>query len=370
MKIALLSFHNAANYGAAMQAYALQRFLESKGYDCEYLRYENLHRQNAYSMSSHIIESIKRGKLVETVKFILGTPFLELRKFKFNQFYKEHLKVSARRYTNSEEASQSEIVYDKFIVGSDQVWCPENNGSDTAFLLSFVKDSRKKISYSSSFGLAEIPDHLKDAYKKSLLDIPCLSTRERFGCRLIKELTGRDAVQVLDPVFLLSAEEWSRLIPERIHERFFFSYTNRNNQLSSFISQTQYPLSGKRLYKLSRQTSVSDFINPRIKVQYTMKPEQFIQSVRDAEFVVTASFHCLAFSIIFHKPFICILTGNQGKDERIVGLLKDLGLTNRILQTDTTLGSINNPIDWDKVEQLKEVKLKESVDFINSALSF
>ena len=168
MKLALLSFHNAANYGAALQAYALQTYLEKKGYDCEYLNYVNNTRKTAYSMSDHIINSIKKQKYLTAIKYMVGTPFLEMRKMRFKKFYKKHLKVSRTSYTNASEASKAERLYDKFIVGSDQVWCSENNGGDVAYLLSFIKDSEKKISYSSSFGKEEIPIELYDKYVKYL----------------------------------------------------------------------------------------------------------------------------------------------------------------------------------------------------------
>ena len=190
MKIGLLSFHNAANYGAAMQAYALQTFIEQCGYECEYLDYVNHTRKTSYSMSYHIYESLKNRKIAAAVKYLIGSPFMELRKYRFNRFYKTHLKLSKQRYSNAEEAKSWNSQYDKFIVGSDQVWCAENNGNDTAFLLSFVDEENKKISYSSSFGIPEIPYYLKDDYINCLKNIRFLSTREQFGCDLIKKLTN------------------------------------------------------------------------------------------------------------------------------------------------------------------------------------
>lgn len=351
MKIALLSFHNAANYGAALQAYALQQFLLNQNLDCEYLNYVNSSRKNGYNMIYHIIDSLKKGNILEALKYLLGTPFMTFRKRSFKKFYKNNLRVSNQLYRTQVEASATNLIYDKFIVGSDQVWCPENNGNDISYLLSFVKDSHKKISYSSSFGLATIPESLRNDYKHCLNEITYLSTRERYGCKLIKELTGRDAQLVLDPVFLLENKVWSDMIPERNNNKFIFAYTNRSEQLSSFLRQTQYSLNRKKIYKLSRQTSPFDFFNPKIKVMYSMKPETFLQSIRDAEFVVTASFHCLAFSLIFHKPFVCFLTGNAGKDERIVGLLTELGLLDRVFNEKIDSNIMNKNIDWIVVDE-------------------
>ena len=369
MKLALLSFHNAANYGAAMQAYALQKFLEKKGFDCEYLDYVNHARKIEYSMFDHIAKSIKCGRLATAIKYMLGTPFMELRKMRFNKFYRRHLNVSKQTYTNPNDAAKAEPLYDKFVVGSDQVWCAENNGGDVAFLLSFVKDNRKKISYSSSFGRDEIPKSLRKDYAKYLNDFTHLSTRESFGCDLIKRMTGRDATLVLDPVFLLSAEDWRELIIKHDSEKFIFSYTNTATQLPFFLKQTKFPLRNRRIYKLSSQTSPSDFISKKVKVMYTMSPQTFLQSVHDAEFVVTASFHCLAFSIIFHKPFAVLLSGNGGKTGRLSTLLEHLGLTDRVVTENTTYDNLQKPIDWKAVDNVLNEKRKVSINYLIGAIT-
>ena len=86
MKLALLSFHNAANYGASLQAYALQKYLSDEGYDCEYINYVNSSRAHAYSMTWHIGDSLRHGQLKSAVGYLLGSPFLALRKHRFNKF--------------------------------------------------------------------------------------------------------------------------------------------------------------------------------------------------------------------------------------------------------------------------------------------
>lgn len=368
MKLALLSFHNAANYGAALQAYALQTYLEKKGFDCEYIDYVNKTRKTAYSMSDHIINSIKKQKYLTAIKYMVGTPFLEMRKMRFKKFYKKHLKVSGTSYTNASEASKAECLYDKFIVGSDQVWCSENNGGDVAYLLSFIKDSEKKISYSSSFGKEEIPIELYDKYVKYLKEIKHLSTREKFGVDIIKKLTGRDATLVMDPVFLLTAEEWKELITKKTHEKFLFSYTNTAVQLPFFLKQTNYPLEGKKIYKLSTQTNPMDFLSNKVKVKYTMSPQSFLQYIHDAEFVVTASFHCLAFSILFHKPFAVLISETGGNTGRLTALLDNFGLMDRVITDKTTLEDLKKPIDWKNVDKILNEKLEISRQFLLDAL--
>lgn len=362
MKIALLTFHNTANYGAALQAYALQKYLQEQDISNEYINYVNEKRKHTYSMSYLIIESIRKGDIKSALKYIAGSPFLNLRKWRFNKFYNKYLKVTSKIYSNSSEARELNDLYDYFLVGSDQVWCPENNGGDTAYLLDFVNDDKKKISYSSSFGLTEISDEYREKYSKCLSTFHSLAVREIIGQKIIKELTGRDAELVVDPVFLLSQRQWEEIMtPKKHNEKYIFSYTNTDNQISDFFA-TGYILNGRKNYILSRHTHLSDFINSNVRVKYFMSPQEFLSVIYYSDLVVTASYHCLALSIILNKPFVAILTGNEGKDERLLNLLKYLNLEDRILKSDMTVEEIEAPIDYQfvniKIDRLKNSSIK------------
>lgn len=368
MKIALLTFHNAANYGAALQAYALQKFLDEKGFNTEYIDYQNETRRSVYDMRFHIKSCLKGGKLGQAVKYLVGFPFMQARKNKFAPFYRK-LKCTKNTFYTKDDLIAISDSYDKYIVGSDQVWNPKNNGHDTAFLLSFVKDDKKKISYSSSFGLASIPDALKAEYANCLKSISHISSREKFGCKLIKDLTGRDAMHVLDPVFLLSKEHWDNLIGLENTEDFVFCYTNRENQITDFLRTTHYEFGNSKLYKLTRYVKPSDFLKSSVKVKYTMSPEEFLGNIRDSKMVITASFHCLALAIIFNKPFVCFITGDKGKDERVTGLLGSLGLMDRIYTPSMTIDDVNRPIDYRAVNKKKEELVNASVSYLLTSIN-
>jgi hypothetical protein len=371
MKLGLLTFHDAANYGAVLQAYALQAYLQGEGFDCEYLNYRSERRRRAYDMGFHIRSNLRRGNLAMALKYALGRPFMERRKRRFDAFRKACLQISAREYRTAGDLNRALEGYDKFIVGSDQVWNPGNNGADTAFLLDFVPERNRKISYASSFGADTIPDALRARYASCLEGIGHLSVRERAGCRLVKELTGRDVPSVVDPVFLLGRKQWEQVAgtSDRKGRPFVFSYTNHEGQAEGFFRQTGYRLDGMELHKLSRQTSPRDFLDPKVKIAYSMSPEEFLRNVRDAELVLTASFHCLAFSLLFNKPFVCFLSGNSGKDERLAGLLKEVGLENRVFRPGLSLEEVSSPIDYGPVNAKLAELVAQSAEFLNSALA-
>ena len=369
MKLALLSFHNAANYGAALQSYAFEKFLTDKGYDCEYINYVNTSRAHEYSMSWHIWDSLKHGKLKNAVAYTLGSPFMTLRKWRFNRFYDNYLKKTSKIYKTSDDAAELNGIYDRFIVGSDQVWNPACNGDDTAFLLDFVKNSRERISYSSSFGVDSIDEKHTASYKQNLSAFHALAVREKIGCEIVKNLTGRDAQLVLDPVMLLSKEQWMQLIPMGgKRENYVFSYTNRDSQTADFF-RTGYKLNGKKHYVLSRYTRPQDFLSSTVRVKYCMSPQEFVSVIANAELVISASFHCLAMSIILNRPFVAILTGDKGKDERPLNILRALDLESRILRPGMTVKDILEPIDWDLVNKKIELLRESSVDYLRRAIN-
>lgn len=370
MKLGLLTFHDAANYGAVLQAYALQVHLESAGFECEYLNYRNTTRRLQYDMGYLAMDSLIHGHPMETAKYLLGTPFMALRKHRFAAFRREHLKVSAHEWRTSSELRGIAGQYDKFVVGSDQVWCPENNGSDTAFLLDFVDGDARKVAYASSFGTDDIPENLKGAYARCLRHIGSIGVRERAGCRLVKELTGRDVPMVVDPVFLPGRAAWERLISPRNPRRpFVFSYTNRGGQLAAFLESAGDVLKGRDLHKLARQTTLGDFLRRGVQVKYCMSPVEFLGNVKNADLVVTASFHCLAFSLIFNKPFVCFTTEDSAKDERLTGLLKELGLGNRIFRSGMTSEEALTPIDYDRVNAKLAQQIDASKDYLLKSLN-
>jgi coenzyme F420-reducing hydrogenase beta subunit len=370
MKVALLSFHNAYNYGAALQAYGLQYVVEQLDVECEYIDYQNARRQFAYDMSMQIKEELRKKNIVRAGKLICGKPFIESRGKKFDIFYQRYLRKTSRIYHNAEEAKELNSQYDKFIVGSDQVWNYDNSGEDWSFFLSFVQDNSKKISYSSSFGISNIPDRYLDDYSKYLALFDRLSVREGLGVELVEELTGRKAHLVLDPVFLAGRKCWNALCensPAKSSQPYIFFYTNRPSQVNDFLN-TGYDTSGLRHHVLSSHVTPKDFLNPKVDICISMSPQRFIEEIKSAEFVVTASFHCLAMAVIFHKPFCVILTGDYGKDERLLSLLNIIDQKSRILTESTTIADLQKSIDYDEVDKQLKPYMEQSYEYLRRAI--
>ena len=370
MKVALLSFHNAFNYGAALQAYALQSTVEDMGVECEYIDYVNTRRKAAYHMPSQFAAALTEKKYIRALRVLLGTPFIVHRGRMFRKFYAAHLHTTEKTYHSSQEASELNNRYDKFIVGSDQVWNYDNNGADWAYLLDFVTEDKKKISYSSSFGVRGIPQAYKNAYQTCLAHFDRLAVREEMGVKLVAQLTGRKAHLVLDPVFLVGVGTWDtirRSIPNKANGDYVFFYTNQKRQVQDFLD-TGYPVKGLSFHILSSHVTLSDFINPRVRVRTAMPPETFLNEIAGAKLVVTASFHCLAFAVLYHKPVCVLLSGDPGKDERILSLLRITGMESRILTPETTVQNICEDIDYDRVDAALRPYYEKSREYLRRAV--
>ena len=203
-KIAVLTFHRSLNYGAVLQAYGLVKAIEKLGCNCEILEYRN----KKLERNDSIKRFLRINGLFRTLYQIFEMPFWFIRKYKFNAFLS--LLGSSQKIFKIDSYIEKE--YDKFFVGSDQVWNYKITGGDPAFFFNGISDMTKINSYAASFGLNSIPNELCSKYKQGLIRFSKISVREPQGATIVKNLTGIDAKLVIDPSLLLAKDEWLSLI--------------------------------------------------------------------------------------------------------------------------------------------------------------
>ena len=308
--VAVLTTHRANNYGAILQSYALTYKINQLGYSCEILDYRCPYFERLY----HSSKPVYTGK----------NPFIFLRNFivrfcrrhfrdyatvkAFSLFRKSMLKISNESYYSKENLSTSENLYNVFIVGSDQIWNPDNTTSDISsfdrrFFLDFVKDSRKKNSYAASIGRSQISEDLAALYRQYLFDFRILTLREHKGSSIIEKLTHRDVHTACDPVLLLDNNEWEKIESPpifAIENDFILVYC-----VGGGLSLEDYAWTLAARYKCNVY-----FIQPPVvksvcsNNKYILRgvgPAEFIWLIHHARAVVTSSFHCSAFSLLFMK---------------------------------------------------------------------
>jgi len=370
MKVGILTFHNAVNYGAVLQAYATQEALLDLGVEAEIIDYTNSERREMYNVRYLIRRSQKNGFLA-VVKVLMGIPLIILRKKKFYKFYCKNFNLTDREFRSPKQLETELPKYDYYVVGSDQVWNHEHNGNDMSYMLNFVSEKEKKVSYASSFGLDSIPEELKNDYSRFLSDIHSLSVREKSGADIVELLISRKPPIVLDPVFLLSREHWQHVAKctHRINEPYILLYTTKATYYDDFLRATGYDIKGYHIAHLTTSPRLKDMLDSKTKLVFTASPEEFLGLVENAKLVLTSSFHGTALSIIFQKQFVSFLSNNKGKDARITDLLNRLGLKNRIFHDDITQEQVDKQICYEMVQNKLEDLREKSLSFLRQAMN-
>lgn len=308
MKIGIMTLHEADSYGAVLQAYALQQVLGKMGAQSEFLSFSTGERDEPG-------ENAAAGLLVRRIR-IAG----ERRSGHFERFRREHLICAPP--CSREKAQELDAVYDRFIVGSDQVWNPEIPDVDGRYFLPFVRPD-KRYSYAASFGADQLPEGLLGWCAARLAGFRGLSVREESGRELIRELTGRDALVCLDPTLLLTPGDWEVFLHEVEGPPYVLLFLLKNDgELVNAAKES------------ARQRGVDlRIVTGAFFPQFGFEPwsetgvEQWLSLIRHAECVFTNSFHGVIFSLIFERPvYLKLLTGQlAGRNGRFVELLRKMG---------------------------------------------
>ena len=346
-KLGIITFHRADNYGAVLQAAALQRAIIQMKYRCEILDYDA-------KIISKNYDVILKTSVIQALKSLLEYKERKHKKQVFDAFRNEQMLFSPP--IDKENLEIIADQYDKIITGSDQVWNYNLTASDGAYFLDFVQNSHKKLSYAASFGIGEIPVNKFVWYQDKLADFGHISVREKTGVELVKKITGNNAVNDVDPVFLLKADEWKKMITSRfVEKKYIFAYML--DKVSADYVERLAVAKGMELINLVYSKS---YRHPEINVgncYISLSPADFISCIYYADYVVTGSFHATAFSIIFNKKFIVSVPDNIGS--RITDLLDMTELKGRALSTGTY---IEGKIDWERVNNIvakaRETSLK------------
>lgn len=358
MKIGILTFHCAHNYGAVLQAYALQEYIKSLGYDVEIIDY----RPKYISEKFRIIPNLSKEKItLKLLLIIISTLYIRFIRFiRFKSFIFKKLNLSVNVSASNIENNGHDII----IIGSDQLWNPKiTNGFDDVYFACFNAFGQKVkvISYAVSMGLLGLTIEQKIYLSEKLNNFNALSVREYDLKELLTPLTTKKIHHVLDPTFLLRQGKWNLIasVP-KIKKKYVLIYQVSFDESLMKIAT-----------EIAKQTGaivieIAAWVGGRIKKnkkQYC-SPEQFIGYIKDAVCIVTSSFHGTAFSIIYNRPFYFVNINNlkDGSNSRILSLLSMLNLSDRCIMPEglITYKSIEYSSINIKLEELRG----QSIDYI------
>lgn len=352
-KTATLTFQNSENYGATLQAYALQKALVQVGVENDVLNY-----QCRYMGAPYGLAALKRKGII---RFLLGIAYSVVRmprRAKFKEF-RAHIKMTPK--LNLRDLHALEGQYDAFIAGSDQVWNDSITDFDPSYYFDFVKSPEKKMSYAASFGFESIPNDVKPKYKELLKDFCFFNMREESGVKNIQSLLEKSANLVLDPTMLLTTEEWNKVAcPSVKKDKYILVY---QTTVSSFLLNTAKKLALSTGYKIvTIPFPLGGFL--KAKMQLTAGPREWIGLIRDAEIVVTDSFHGSAFAILYNKKFFVCLTDAA---TRIYNLLNIFELNKCICVPGSGL-ELTQKINWERVNSKLRNERNKSIEIIKNML--
>ena len=356
MKIGILTYHNTRNCGAVLQAYALQQALFALGIDNQIIDYRCDKIEEAYRLR-HFWE-LKTIKMF--IKWVLTIRNDKKTQKKFEIFRENILKLSGVYTKDTIKNANKE--FDGFITGSDQVWNLYLNGNDYTYMLDFAEKGKKRISYAASMGSGSLTDGGNGAFKEAVLSFDLLSVREKPLKDYIKEITGIEPELVLDPTLLLKKEEyvfadnWGK--PKY---KYIFVYTvapaeNIEQKAKELSKKTGYPIIwGHMSYRKKRG----------VKNVTDLAPSELVNYIKNAEYVLTSSFHGMAFSIIMQKQFFYDLDNNvKNNNARLETLAQLLGLEDRELIADNMDLCKFAGIDYSAVNERLTRERKKSIEFL------
>lgn len=349
MRIGTITFHWATNYGAVLQAYALQQYLKKSGFETEIINYVPFKIK-----AREFLSNIKRLQINNLKK-----------EYRINKFRNENMVLSRKKFHSNNQLYKYCNDYDTYICGSDQVWNEwflrsSESKPNLSYYLNFVSTGKKRISYATSFGANKLSDENANLVKPELEKFNNIGVRENTGKSIIENL-GLKAHLVVDPTLLLDVNEYNELIADiniKDHYKLFSYVLHTNQDISLKINNYIF----------------DNFFNNKDK-KYHNEPigiPEWLYALKNSEFVLTNSFHGSIFSIVFHRPFLVVPVEGSKMNDRITTLLKSVGLENRMIDdfNESIIDKLmNETIDWEKVDEKLKGMRKDSIEFFGNSLA-
>lgn len=344
MKIGILTFHEADSYGAVLQAYALQKTLGKLGADSEFVQIAMPATTQPAAAPATPAAALFAKKIQAEGK---------KREALFADFRKNYMKIS-QPYQPTDPIDAD---YDCFIAGSDQIWNFRIPGADARYFLPFATPE-KRNSYAASFGADALPEKAKDWAAKQLSLFRGISVREASGCKIVEELTGKQAEVCLDPTLLPDRADWEAMVPANEETPYVLLFLLKYDEV---LLQKAKQEAEKRNVPL-RIVSAAFMPQVGMPAWNSTGVIDWLSAIRAAECVFTNSFHGMVFSMIFGRNFhIERLTGElSSRNGRLDEMLAFLELTE-------ALDGVAQP-DYDRVWKLLDSRKAASVNYLRRVI--
>lgn len=361
MKIGILTFHNALNYGAVLQCYALQHYLQEKGHDVEVIDYRIpfIEEQKQFFSKTEL----RRRGFVAFLKYVI-TRLLVWPAWRktirvFHQFMVSQLHLSPRAAT----AADIPNGYDCILFGSDQIWSPKLcRGFDPVFWGQFEKHGARFVSYAASAGeTSELDKTGWHEVEQRIKAFDAVSVREKSLQQALQEHCGVSASICLDPTLLVNATVFDKIAVRPEEQDYVFLFNVIDDPVASqFARRVANRLGCSVVVKGQAKPLLRSRRDKLTTLKEAMSPEEFLGYIKYARYIVANSFHAIALSIVFQKDCYALKSHRSG---RVEGLLGSLGLADRIVSATEPVDRISS-IDYQVVGERLANMRQSSTQFI------
>ncbi|MEH7214280.1 polysaccharide pyruvyl transferase family protein [Priestia megaterium] len=363
MKAGILTFHFAYNYGAVLQAYALQKTLEEYEVDVSVIDYrvkaiENKNKQ--VRQDKNFLSNFK-----EVVSNRFHNSYLNKKHKKFDAFLDNYLNVTDRTYRNYKDIVSLDL--DAYVFGSDQIWNPNiTGGFDQAYFGGFLPDesNAKRLSYAASIGLSTLTSQQSTDFKRLIDNLDYISLRESQATELVSNLTNKPVSTVLDPTFLLQEEQWNDIIINpSINKKYLLIYSLEENL---DMIKSAYNIANKYNLEVIEIKPRKKFRDAKHRIIVESGPREMLGWLKNADIVFTNSFHGTTFSLIFNKNFFVF--PHSKVPSRMISLLELLKVEERLVRDSNDIENVND-IDYESTKKSLNYHINESKAYLKQALN-
>lgn len=364
-KIGIISYNiygNFTNYGSALQSWALAQVIGKYGYNpilvdyCPDIHLDKNILNPLEKMWDQDEASIKNTQLT--------LPAIEENYYKFEKFFNYRFNKTDTKYNkyNFGEINREEL--DGFICGSDTIFCiDESNGFDEAYFANYPCMKQQSIAYAASFGDTSFASEDYETLNQRIHNFKAIGLRESKMVKYVKGHTTVPVKKTIDPTLLLYPEEYTSIVADRVVEgKYLLLYSRRFNPQMQAYAEEMADKNGWKIVEISLRATNE---KKGHIMMYKAGVEEFLSLIKNAEYVVTNSFHGLMFGVQFKKQF-AVFSRETG-DSKISEALDLFGLSQNLL-TDKAdrLVIVEN---YENVHDRIEIARKESLDFLKKELS-
>ena len=347
MKIGILTYHRAENYGALLQAYATKTYVESLGHDVTFVDYWPQYHIDYFKLFSwrRFLAGSIRTKLAMLIGILVWGISRYRRKRELQQFMQQRLGLTPKpQYTDMDDKTEQ---YDAVIYGSDQIWRKQHLGGvefDDWYFGSDNVQTKKKIAYAASMGKQETTEKDDGYVKRMMQNFSHIAVRETSLQDYLYKI-GVSSIVVSDPVFLLTKEQWQQLAqPTGKCKDYILFYNLLNTPESTRFARALSKHTGFPVIEVTKRLSLLHIGSGYVR---TASVERFLGLLAGARYVVSNSFHGVAFSLIFGKQFWA--AGMGEKAGRVTSLLASVGISQRYVETAFQPAILKDTINYENV---------------------